>query len=95
MSKRAKYTPEEKYEILMNQVNGFESIQEISAKYKISTSTFHEWRYNYEKHGIDGLKESKRYKKYSNELKEQALQDYFSGKYSQIEIAKRYELTNR
>lgn len=95
MSKRTKYTAEEKYEILMDYNTGFESIHEIATKYEISTSTFHEWRYIYEKYGIDGLKESKKCRKYSKELKEQALQDYFSGKYSQMEIAKKYELPNR
>ncbi|MCE5220294.1 MAG: helix-turn-helix domain-containing protein [Clostridium sp.] len=95
MSKRSRYAVDEKYKILMDYESGVGSIQEICVKYKISTSTFHEWRYNYEKHGMDGLKESKKYKKYSKELKKQALQDYFSGKYSQMEIAKKYELPNR
>lgn len=95
MSKRSKYTLEEKYKILMDYKNGVGSIQEICIKYKISTSTFHEWRYKYEKHGMDGLEESRKYKNYSKELKERALQDYLSGKYSQMEISKKYELTNR
>ncbi|MDR5588051.1 helix-turn-helix domain-containing protein [Clostridium sp. 5N-1] len=95
MSKRSKYTAEEKYKILIYYENEVGSIQEICIRYNISTSTFYEWRYNYEKNGIDGLIESKKYNKYSKELKEQAIQDYFSGKYSQMEIAKKYELPNR
>lgn len=95
MSKRSKYTVEEKYDILMNYDNGVGSIEEICFKYKISTSTFYQWRYKYEKHGMDGLKESKKCKKYSKEIKEQALQDYFSRKYSQLEISKKYGISDR
>ncbi len=56
MSKRSKYTVEEKYDILVNYDNGVGSIEEICIKYKISTSTFYQWRYKCEKHGMDGLK---------------------------------------
>jgi hypothetical protein len=41
MSKRSKYTVEEKYNILMDYDNGVGSIQEICIKYKISMSTFY------------------------------------------------------
>ena len=95
MSKRSKYTAEEKYKILIDYENGIGAIQKICNKYKISPSTFHEWRYKYEKNGIEGLNESKKYKKYSKELKENAIQDYLSGKYSQMEISKKYELPDR
>lgn len=95
MSKRSKYTAEEKYKILIDYENGIGAIQKICNKYKISSSTFHEWRYKYEKYGIDGLNESKKYKKYSKELKEQAIQDYLSGKYSQMEVSKKYGLPDR
>ena len=44
---------------------------------KLVRHTFHKWRYNYEKYGIDGLKESKKCKKYSKELKEQAFKTTF------------------
>jgi transposase-like protein len=95
MSKRSKYTVEEKYDILMNYDNGVGSIEKICIKYKISPSTFYQWRYKYEKHGMDGLKESRKYNKYPKEIKEQALRDYFSGKYSQMEISKKYGIPDR
>ncbi|MEG1313084.1 MAG: helix-turn-helix domain-containing protein [Bacilli bacterium] len=95
MSRRSKYTAEEKYEILNVYESGIRSIQEIATKYKISVYAFYNWRYKYSKYGIDGLKESKIYKKYSNELKEDAVKDYISGNYSQGEVVKKYELTDK
>lgn len=79
----------------MEYKNGSRSIQEIHAKYEISVYAFYKWRYNYEKYGVDGLKESETCKKYSRELKEQVVLEYLSGKYSQGELVKKYELTDK
>ena len=95
MSKRSKYTAEEKYEILMEYLNGSRSIQDIHTKYKISVYAFYKWRYNYETYGVDGLRESRTWKKYSRELKEQIVLEYISGKYSQGELVKKYGLTDK
>lgn len=95
MSKRIKYTAEEKYEILKAYENGMGSIQEITTKYGISEYAFYAWIYNYKEYGIDGLRESRTWKKYSKELKEQAIKDYLSGEYSQREVAKKYKLTDK
>ena len=69
MTKRTKYTAEEKYEILNAYDNGIGTIKEISNKYKINRATFYNWRYSYSKFGIDRLRESKTFKGYSKELK--------------------------
>ena len=95
MSGRTKYTAEEKYEILMDYENGTSSIQELCINYSISAYAFYKWRYNYEKYGVDGLRESKTYKKYPRELKEQVVLQYLSGKYSQRELVEKYELTDK
>ena len=95
MSKRNKYTPEEKYEILKSYESGAGSIEEIATKYMISIDTFYHWRYKYMRYGINGLIDSGTCKKYSKELKDQAIKDYVSGKYSLREVAKKYELTNK
>lgn len=95
MSKRTKHSAEEKYEILNEYFNGSGSIQEIAQKHNISVYALYKWRYNYEKYGIDGLSESRTCRKYSEELKNQAMQDYLSGKYSQGEIVRRYELPDK
>lgn len=63
MSKRSKYSEEEKYQIIKAYEDGVRSIREITSLYKISPSTFYNWKYNYGKYGIDGLKESKIWKR--------------------------------
>ncbi len=95
MSKRTKYTTEEKYKILDAYENGYVTMQKTLTKYSISKYDFYDWKYKYSKYGIDGLKESRTCKKYSNELKELAVNDYMSGKFSQSEVVKKYELTDR
>lgn len=95
MSKRSKYTAEEKYQILKAYEDGFGSISEITSLYRISLATYYNWKYNYTKYGIDGLQESKKWKSYSKELKEHAVNDYLSGKYSQDQVVRKYEISDR
>lgn len=48
----------------------------------------------YEKDGVDALKESRTWKKYSQELKEQAVLDYLDGKNSLRTICQKYDLSS-
>ena len=48
----------------------------------------------YEKNGVDGLKESLTWKKYSQELKEQAVLDYLDGKNSLRTICQKYDISS-
>jgi len=95
VSKRTKYSAEEKYEILTEYENGIGSMNELATKYEISVDTFYTWRYNNSKFGKDGLKESKMWKRYSKELKNAAVKDYVSGRFSQKEVAKKYGISNK
>lgn len=95
MSRRTRYSAEEKYEILMEYESGNRSIEEIHKMYRVSVYSFYKWRYNYEMYGVDGLMESGTCKKYSKELKEQAVLEYISGKCSQREVVKKYGLTDK
>jgi transposase-like protein len=93
MSKRSKYTAEEKYKILMEYENGGGSIEEIALKHRMCASTFYDWRFNYNEYGLDGLMESRIRNQYSEELKIKAVKDYMSGQYSQGEIIKKYNIS--
>lgn len=95
MSRRTKYTAEEKYEILRTYENGIGTILEIATMYKISKDAFYKWKYSYSKYGLDGLRKSRTWKRYSKELKELAVKDYVSGQFSQREIMKKYELSTK
>ena len=94
MSKRSKYPAEKKFEIIKEYENKIYSIKEITFIYKISTTTLKKWIYDYQKQGAEGLKESKTWKRYSKELKEQAVIDYISGACSLSNIVRKYEISS-
>jgi transposase len=95
VSRRTRYTAEEKYEIIKAYEGGMWSIFEITSMYKISQYALNQWRYNFEKYGLEGLRESKTWKKYSKELKEAALRDYLSGKLLPLEVVRKYEISDK
>lgn len=94
MSKNSKYTAEEKYQIIKAYTDGVGSLSEVTTLYKIHHATLVKWRYNYEKYGIDGLNGSGTWKSYSKELKENAVNDYLSGKYSLRDVVRKYEISD-
>lgn len=58
-------------------------------------TSFQVWIRKYKAEGEDGLKKSKKNKKYSNELKQSAVKDYLSGKASQEEICRQYKISSK
>ena len=94
MSKRIKYSAEEKYQIIKAYEDGLGSLAEIASLYQIGNQTIVDWRYLYEKYGIEGLRESKVFKHYSKELKEKAVGDLLSGGYSKRQIIHKYEISS-
>ena len=95
MSKETKYTAEEKYEILRMSETAIESLQGFLTKHSLRKHAFYVWKYNYSKYGIDGLTDSRTWKKYSKELKELAVRDYISGGFSLREVVNKYEITGK
>lgn len=94
MSKRVKYTREEKIQIIKEYQDGLGTLREISKKYKIDQSTISVWIYKFERYGVEGLIESSNWKKYSRELKENAIQDYISGELHLAEVIRKYEISD-
>lgn len=92
MSKRS-YSAEEKYEILKALDDQY-STYELESKNNVHHSTILDWKHKYDKYGLEGLKESSTWKKYSKELKLAAIRDCLSGKYSMREVARLYEISD-
>jgi transposase-like protein len=93
MSKRS-YSLEKKLEILKALEDGQYSINEVLTTYHVHDTTILDWQHKLDKYGIEGLKESSTWKRYSKDLKLSAVRDYLSGKYSLREIARKYEISN-
>lgn len=90
MSKRSRYTAEEKYAILHLRSSGIKSCTEIMSIYSVRRQTIQDWQYQYDRYGLEGLCEAKTYKKYSQELKLQIVQTILSGQSSIRAAARKY-----
>jgi transposase len=93
MSKRA-YTPKFKLEVLQAWENGSFTLAEIVKQYKVSRSTIRKWKYSFDTFGSEGLKESLTWKKYTKDIKLLAVSDSLSGKYSLLEVVRKYEISS-
>lgn len=89
MSKRSKYNSKIKLMVIEKYKNG-ESPSKLAYEFNIDRSTILEWTKKYESLGIDGLKESNSWTKYSKELKIAAVEEYLNGENSQKNICMKY-----
>lgn len=94
MSKINQYSATEKLAILQELENGEIMLKEVAKKYDISKNTLVKWRHRYEIYGYEGLEIKTHYKRYSPELKHNAVQDYLSGEYSQYQIIDKYNIAS-
>lgn len=94
MSKRSKYTKEQKYAILKEIELNETSIADICANFNISATTYGNWKYLYNNYGIESLEESNTWKRYSDKLKEQAVLEYLNGQDSQSNICRKYKISS-
>lgn len=94
MSKRSPKSAEEKLEAVQLLLNHEKSPSQLSKLYGVSEPTIKSWEVKYEKKGVNGLKESRTWKKYSTLAKEQAVQDYLEGKGSLGDICKWYDISS-
>ncbi len=66
----------------------------IAKEYKVDRMTLFNWLRKYQSDGIDGLKESKSWKRYSKELKLQAVDYYLSHKGSLMATCERFNISD-
>lgn len=89
------YSTQFKLDVLFEFENRESTIKEICSKFQVAKSSLMKWIKQFEKYGIQGLETSTSNKSYSKELKEAAVRDYLSGKYSQYEIVQEYKISSR
>lgn len=93
MSSNMFYPVDFKYDVVMAYKRG-ETVSNMCSKYQISSYSLYNWINKFEKYGLDGLSDSKTWKRYSKQLKETAVLDYASGEYSKGEIIRKYEISS-
>ena len=82
-------SPVEKLQTVHLIADGKETMRHAAARLGVSLASIQQWIRNYNSDG-EGAFLVTRYKQYSKELKEQAVQDYLSGRGSQQDICQRY-----
>ena len=74
---------------------GTESLNQSAARFGVSRSTLQKWLLNYEMFGTEGLCHRAGNHHYSKELKREAVEAYLSGRMSEEEICKKYQIRSR
>ena len=74
---------------------GTESLNQSAARFGVSRSTLQKWLLNYEMFGTEGLCHRAGNHHYSKEIKREAVEAYLSGRTSEEEICKKYQIRSR
>ncbi len=93
MSKR-KVSVENKIYAVSLYLDGKESQRRIASMFDVSLASVQQWIRNYESMGADAFTLQGN-KKYSKELKQQAVSDYLAGRGSQDDICKKYGIRSK
>ncbi len=90
MSKKSKIKAEEKGKIVEQYLNGEISQKAAATRCGVNKRSVQDWIRIYKTEGLTGLLEQKKNRRYSKELKLQAIHDYLSGAGSLDEICVKY-----
>ena len=74
---------------------GTESLIQSAARFGVSRSTLQKWLLNYEMFGAEGLCHRAGNHHYSKEIKREAVEVYLSGRMSEEDICKKYQIRSR
>ena len=92
--RRSKHTLEERENAVQQVLDHDYSLNSVAQEVGVSNQTLRSWIRKYKSDGIDGLKTATTWKKYSDELKLNAVQDYLSGGYSLNKCCTKYDISD-
>ncbi|WP_078594209.1 helix-turn-helix domain-containing protein [Evansella clarkii] len=92
---RKNFTALEKLRIIAEYNEGDLSGEEIARKYGVNAGTINDWGTLYREYVADSLEPVKGHTLYSAELKQAAVHDYLSGRFSQREVIRKYGISTR
>ena len=90
MSRKTKFTPEEKEQAVQDYLKGNKSRTQICGELCISSRTIQDWALIYHKHGITGFSRKIRNRSYSKEFKIKVVEEYIRGEGSSIDLGMKY-----
>ena len=94
MSGRTKFTWKQRLEAVEMCLSGDYSYATVAKKFNTRDSTLINWIRSYKNNGVDGLKESHTWRRYTPELKLAAVNDYLSRKFSLLECCEKYNISS-
>lgn len=95
MSKRmSKHTLDERITAALSVIEMQKSINAVAKEYNASSFAIKEWVRKYQSGGVDGLKETKTWKRYSEELKRNAVNFYLEGKGSLFVTCQKFNISS-
>lgn len=94
MSGRTKFTWKQRLEAVEMCLPGDYSYTTVAKKFNTRDSTLINWIRSYKNNGVDGLKESHTWRRYTPELKLAAVNDYLSRKFSLLECCEKYNISS-
>jgi transposase-like protein len=92
---RKDFTASEKLRIIAEYNEGDLPGEEVARKYSLNARTIRNWRALYEESGAESLEPIRSHTSYSAELKQAAVSDYLSGRFSQNEVIRKYGISTR
>lgn len=92
MSRKTKFTPEEKEQAVIDYLDGNKSRTRICEELCISSRTIQDWAIIYNRHGIAGFSRRTQNRSYSKEFKRKVVEEYIRGEGSSIELGIKYDI---
>lgn len=94
MSRKVRFTPEEKEQAVIDYLDRNKSRTQICEELCISSRTIQDWAAIYNRHGIAGLARKTRNSSYSNEFKMKVVEEYIRGEGSSIDLGIKYDISS-
>jgi transposase len=94
MKKYQRLSPKERWEIIKPIIEKETSLNSVSKKLGIGTTTINRWVRKYKESGMQGLENGKSQKLYSSDLKIQAVKDVIIRGMSKSSVTSKYEISD-
>ena len=94
MSRKERFTPQEKEQACIDYIEGNRSRSEICSELHISTRTIQDWAAIYKKYGVAGFAKKNKNRSYSKQFKIEIIEKYIRGEASSIELGNQYDISS-
>ena len=94
MSRKARFSPQEKEQACIDYIERNRSRSEICSELHISTRTIQDWSAIYNKYGVAGFAKKPQNRSYSKQFKIEIVEKYIRGEASSIELGNQYDISS-